>query len=136
MLGKIGLAAIENSSASACTDALDASLTFWRSDNTSSDPKDKAPMPLRQRSTENDDGASIVFSISMSSVADLHEATCTSTVSNMSTAFAAQCACVAKVDLANSLSSSWVTACGSFVVGNLRSCTLNAAPCSCLHEYR
>ena len=55
LLGKIGLAAIENSSASACTDALDASLTFRKSDNTSSDPKDKAPMPLRQRSTENDE---------------------------------------------------------------------------------
>ena len=47
LLGKMDLAAIENSSASVCTNALDASLTFCKSDNTSSDPKDKAPMPLR-----------------------------------------------------------------------------------------
>ena len=98
---------------------------------------------------------------SMSNVADLREATSTSTVSNMLAAFAAQCACAPKVDvhnrpsfgvpqprmivrdrwmsllllvahligsLANSLSSSWVTTCGSFVVGNLRSCTLNDTP--------
>ena len=33
-----------------------------------------------------------------------------------------------KVNLANYLSSSWVTTCGSFVVGYFRACTLNLAP--------
>ena len=41
--GKFDEAAVESSSASACADALAAILTFWRSDNTSSHPKDKAP---------------------------------------------------------------------------------------------
>ena len=47
--GKFDEAAVESSSASACADALAAILTFWRSDNTSSHPKDKAPLTSQDR---------------------------------------------------------------------------------------
>ena len=49
LLGKFDLAAVECSSASACADALAAILTFWKSDNTSSHPKDEAPSTSQDR---------------------------------------------------------------------------------------
>ena len=98
LLGRIDLAAIKSSSASACTDALAASLTFG------GDPqirRTRHPCVLRWRSAENDHDAPLFFSVSMSTVVDLREATCTFTVSSMSTAFAEQSACATKVDVHN-----------------------------------
>ena len=47
--GKFDEVAVESSRAAACADALAAILTFWRSDNTSSHPKDKAPSTSQDR---------------------------------------------------------------------------------------
>ena len=52
LLGKFDLATVESSSAAACADALAAILTIWRSDNTSSHPKDKAPSTSQDREVE------------------------------------------------------------------------------------
>ena len=58
LLGRIDLAAIKSSSASACTDALAASLTFG------GDPqirRTRHPCVLRWRSAENDHDAPLFF---------------------------------------------------------------------------